>query len=67
MCEMGIKVAEGLLRQETSTDRVHCWQSGATVDLLPTYAWRQEAGATLDWPFSCSSSGGGGSISVGAT
>ena len=66
MCEAGIKVAEGL-GQDTSTPGVHHRQPGAIIDLLPTHACRQEAGATLYWSLLYGSSCGAGSISMGAT
>ena len=44
-------MVKGLLQQETSAIGVHCGQPGATVNLLPTHARRQEAWPTLDWPF----------------
>ena len=64
---MSLKIAERLLQQETLTTGIHCGQSSATVDLLPTYSLKQEAGATLDWSLLCGSLCGDGSISVGAT
>ena len=45
-------MVKGLLQQEISATGVHCGQSGATVDILPTHTRRQEARPTLDWPFS---------------
>ena len=64
VCETGLKMVEGLLWQETPAPGLNCRQLGATVDLLPAYAWRQEAGATLDWSFLYGSLCGGGSIPV---
>ena len=59
-------MVEGLLKQEASTLGAHHGQPGATVDLLPAYYWRQEAGAMLYWFLPCSSLYRGNSISIGA-
>ena len=64
---MSLEVVKRLLQQETSATGVHCRQPGATGNLPPTHAGRQEARPMLDWPFSCVGLCSDGSISFRAT